>query len=117
MKDKLPIAFGILRIDKSATEGEELDGRWWDNIANDCEYADELADDCGTPECPAYVVELIAREEVDRLIAAERERCAKIAAEVCRQAMRTDPQESTDYDHGWWGSSTEIERRIREVPE
>jgi len=63
------------------------------------------------------VVELVPRPEVDRLIAAERERCAAIAAEVCRQAMRTDPQDSTDYDHGWWKAAEEIAIKIREVPE
>ena len=84
---KLPPAWGILRIDDDliAKAGETEAAYWWDDICNDGEYAQEKADDCGTPESPAYVVELIDREQVARLIAeavtAERERLiAKIRA-------------------------------------
>ena len=75
-----------------------------------------MSDEPKYPSVMVGDVELIARPEVDRLIAAERERCAAIAAEVCRTAMLTDPH-LTDYEHGWWGASTEIERKIREVSE
>jgi hypothetical protein len=86
-EQNFPPAFGILQI------GSNEDGTpdaWWNAIANDGEFADELADECGTPDAPAHVVELIARDDAERMVrdavAAERAKWAG-AKDVMQQIL------------------------------
>jgi hypothetical protein len=88
-EQKLPPAFGVLRID-SREDGTP--DAWWADIANDGEYADELVDEFGTPDAPAHVVELIPREDSERMaaeaVAAERGRCG-CAIDVAEDAVKS----------------------------
>jgi hypothetical protein len=65
---------------------------------------------------PAVAVPMIAREDVDRLIAAERERCAAIADSVASDAPPYSSPASAFFT-AKQGAAQEIARRIREVPE
>lgn len=98
----------------------DLGGGWLTCIYPTSQAAESVKAEIASWYRIIRVVELIPRPVHERLVAAERaaerERLMAIAKLVRQQGLRHDPQDSTDYERGWWEAANQIMHELGDVP-